>query len=382
MEVGHYRILAAYYASYFAIIGVWLPYWPLYLSHQLGFGPAEIGLLTALALGIKVAGPPVWGAMADRGSRHGVLVGTSWATLLAFALFLPAHGLTAMVAITILYSFFHAGPLALVEATTMEQVVRHGGDYGRIRLWGSLGFIVLALGLGPLTDLWGLLLVPVAILLLHGGCALLAHRMPAAETVPVEAGGGGTGVLAHAGVGWFYLSTLLMQFSHAAYYGFFSLHLEQNGYSRTLIGLLWSLGVIAEVLLLSHSRWLLERVGVSLVLSGSLLLATARWALYGVTVWWPLLVVGQTLHAFTFGAFHVAAIRRTHEAAPPGARATAQAWYGAFSFGIGGGLGLLISGRLYEVVGAGPLFALMAVAAALGALASLWAARHFQPRYP
>lgn len=346
------------------------------MSH-LGHSAESIGLLTAVALGIKVLGPPVWGNLADRGSRHRVIMLTSFAACAASTLFLSATTLPLLLLAAAIYSFFHTGPLSLVEATTMEVITRQGGDYGRIRLWGSWGFILFALGLGPITDRWGVDLVPATLVGLLAAGALITFYLPHGDPHPEQVETEGRKLFHRPEVRWFYLTTLLMQLSHSAYYGFLSLHLEQNGFSKTAIGLLWALGVAAEVGFMLRSGPILARFGLSAILTGSLLLASIRWGIYSMTLFWPLLIVGQLLHAATFGAFHVASVQRVFAMAPHASRGTAQSWYSALSFGVGGGIGLLGSGYLFDRIGAGPLFGLMSAVAGLGLLASLRASRLF-----
>lgn len=371
MSPGIYWILAAFYACYFGVIGIWLPYWPLYLE-SLGLDGAAIGLLFALSQGIKVLAPPLWGGMADKGDRRHVLILTSFATWAGFCLFFLGTSFPFLVTVTLIYSFIHAGPLSLAETTTMEQVVRHGGDYGRIRVWGSLGFIAASMALGPITDRWGVTPVLWSIALLLLIAAGLAVKTPPPEASPPHDRHASRlrTLLSRPGVGWFFIAAMCMQFSHGAYYGFFSLHLEHNGFSRTDIGLLWSLGVASEIAVLTHARWIIQKIGVAPLLTLSTLLAALRWGITAATLWMPLLLMAQLLHAFTFGGFHVAAVRRAYDAAPPGGRATVQAWYGALSFGLGGSLGLLLSGQLFERFGAGMLYGVMALVALLGAFAA------------
>lgn len=333
---------------------------------SLGHPPEDIGLLIALALAIKLFGPPIWGPLADRGSRRLVLIGTSFAAWISSWLFFLSDTLSILIIGALLYSFFQNAQLSLVEATTLETVDRYAGDYGKIRLWGSWGFIVLAFGLGLATDIWGLSLVPWVLTLLLMGSAFISLTLPEAESKPAK--NAKNNLFSKPSVRWFYATCLLMQFSHGTYYGFMSIHLANYGFSRTAIGMLWALGVISEVFLMSHSKNLLSYFGVSRVISLSLFLALVRWSLYATPPWWPFLILGQILHAFTFGSFHIASVRRTFEMAPLASRATAQAWYSALSFGLGGGVSLLLSGYLYEKVGAELLFVLMAFMASLGLL--------------
>ncbi|MBF0614889.1 MAG: MFS transporter [Magnetococcales bacterium] len=367
--------LIGFYATYFAVVGVWIPYWPLHLT-SLGVTPQTIGLLTALTQWMRIPAPPGWGYVADRGSRYNVVVLTCTGSLVSFGLFFLDTRLDWILGVTILYSLFHAGPLALTDATAMELSVKHHWDYGQLRLWGSWGFILCSLGLGPISDQLGLQTIPMVILLLLLANLLCALRLP---RTPNHAGQHTSirTLFARADVKWFYFSATLMQFSHGGYYGFMSLHLQQHGFSRTLIGLLWAVGVVAEVVLMSRSRTLLDRVGVTRLLTFSLLLAAVRWSVYATTTEWIWLGAAQLLHAFTFGAFHVASIRRVHDLAPIQARGTAQGWLGALSYGLGGGVSMALSGLVLERFGHETMFAMLALAALFGTLASWRAATLF-----
>ncbi|MBF0294971.1 MAG: MFS transporter [Magnetococcales bacterium] len=372
--------LAGFYACYFAVLGVWLPFWPLYLSH-LGHSAETIGILTALAQWIKIPAPPLWGRVADRGAgRHTVILYTCLATLLAFCLFFLDHGLLWLALATVLYSLFHAAPLSLTDSLAMELCVRRRWDYGRIRLWGSWGFVVLTLMAGPMTDAWGIGIVPfvIAVLLLTG--FLFAMRLPRLEVHPWT--GPAPAIFDRPEVRWFYFSAFLMQFSHGAYYGFMSLHLQQHDFSRTAIGLLWAVGVVAEVGLMHRSQSLLDRFGISRLLTFSLLMAVVRWTLYASTLQVGLLLAGQLLHAFTFGAFHIAAVRRVYDMAPVNGRGAAQGWLSGLSYGAGGGLGMAVSGVLFDSRGSQILFGVMALAALAGVAASHRSALLFVHREP
>ncbi|MBF0214732.1 MAG: MFS transporter [Magnetococcales bacterium] len=364
--------IAGFYACYFAVVGVWIPYWPLHLTN-LGYGAQTIGLLTALTQWIRIPVPPLWGGMADRGSRYGVILLTCSGALISFCLFLFDSSPLWILTVTILYSIFHTGPLSLTDATAMELCVRHRWDYGRLRLWGSWGFILFSLGVGPLSDRYGLEIIPVVIALLLAANLLFALAMPRTpphpgDKIPL------TALFARADVRWFYFSATLMQFSHGGYYGFLSLHLQQHDFTRTAIGLLWAVGVVAEVLLMSRSAALLTRFGVAPLLTFSMAIATLRWLCFATTTEWIPLVLAQLLHAFTFGAFHVSSVRRVHDLAPRQARAVAQGWLSALSYGAGGGLGMALSGLVLERFGHEAMFTLMALAALIGTLASWRAA--------
>jgi len=151
----------------------------------------------------------------------------------------------------------------------------------------------------------------------------------------------------------FLAACLFMQAGHGAYYAFFSIYMEQTGYSKTVIGQLWTLGVVAEILVFLVMHRLLHRWGARRVLLASLFLAAVRWVLTGYfpdVVW--IILFAQTLHAATFGSFHAAAIHLVHQYFTGRHQGRGQALYSSLSFGAGGALGSLCSGYLWE--GAGP----------------------------
>lgn len=379
-HVNSYLSLAGFYAFYFATLGTWMPYWPLYMSHM-GHSPAAIGVITALSMAIKLLGPPVWGRLADNSnSRKTIIIATSLGALVSSGLFFLDGGFLLLAIAVAFLHFFLVGSIALVETTAMETITRHHWDYGRIRLWGSGGFILLALGLGPLTDRWGLWLVPLSLSLFLLLQTLISTRLPESEPHPPGPKTPPPSLFRPKEIFWFNLMGFLMLLSHGAYYGFISIHLENNGFSKTAIGTLWSLGVLAEIAILATSNVILKRLGVSFVLIGSLLFAVLRWTIFSQTLWLPLLILGQLLHAFTFGTFHICVIRRVFETSPPGHRATAQSWFSSISYGAGLGIGLLLCGALFERVGAQSLFAIMASVALLGTFAALRHAKYFKMR--
>ena len=170
----------------------------------------------------------------------------------------------------------------------------------------------------------------------------------------------------------FFLVCFLLQGGHGAYYAFYSIYMEATGYSKTLIGQLWALGVVAEVLVFILMHRLLQRFGARRVLMASLLLAAVRWLLIG---YFPgdlgLMLLAQTLHAATFGTFHASAIHLVHHYFPGRLQGRGQALYSSLSFGAGGALGSLASGFLWESAGADVTFAVSAVVSLL-AFAVAW----------
>ncbi|WP_370445958.1 MFS transporter [Acidiferrobacter sp. SPIII_3] len=350
---------SAFYACYFSALGVLLPYWPLYLR-QRGFGPRALGDLMALLALSRVVAPYVGGALSDRlGHRMTAVRG---AAVLAFACFLTipyAHGFAAMAAVMMAFSFFWYATLPPVEASTLAF---HGDRYGRIRLWGSIGFIIAVLGLGPVLDRFGAAtVVPVIAMLLFG---LWLTTLGLAPLTPPAATGARPPI--QPGLLPFLAACFLMQVSYGPYYTFYSLYLAHYGYSKAAIGALWALGVICEVLVFWQAGRFFAHFRESRLLAFTFALAIVRWILIALFPRsWPLLALAQTFHAFTFGLYHAVAVRLVSRFAGPGAKARAQAIYGTAA-GAGAAAGAAMSGYLWVALGREGMFLAAAAVAAVG----------------
>jgi PPP family 3-phenylpropionic acid transporter len=265
-------------------------------------------------------------------------------------------------------SFFTSAAMPLAEATTFGHVRGDTGRYARIRLWGSVGFILSVVGIGYFLDVaslrsWLWLVIGIY------GCALVATwQVPesaahssSAPSVPART------ILARPEVAGLLGACFLMATAHGAYYSFFSVHLVDNGYSKSSVGWLWALGVICEVAVFWWMPQLIARLGLYRVLVVSFGLAVVRFLLIGWLVQSPvLLVFAQTLHAATFGAYHAAAIGIIHRWFDGAHQAKGQALYTALSFGAGGTLGGVASGAAWSAFGPAVTFTIAAVAAGLG----------------
>ncbi len=269
-----------------------------------------------------------------------------------------------------LFSFFWNACLAQFEANTMNHLDGQESRYGMLRLWGSVGFILVVAGGGLLLERFGIgLLIPLTALLI-AGTLVMSLLVPSHSGRQADQQQPRIGVLLRQpAVLLFLLACLLMQASHGPYYTFFSIYLESIGHSRSLVGYLWALGVVAEVaVFILLVRWL-PRWGAGPVMFVSLLLAALRWALiaWGATNLW-LLLVAQLLHAATFGAFHAAAIARVHQLFSGRLQGRGQALFSSAGFGLGGAFGALYSGYAWEGLGPNATFMVAAGLAGLGAV--------------
>jgi PPP family 3-phenylpropionic acid transporter len=366
-----YARLSSYYLFHFGAFGALVPFWGPYLLER-GFEPVAIGILMAILMGTKIVAPNLFGAVADqRAERMSIVRLGALAALLSFCGVFWAEGFWAMALTMALWSFFWNGPLPLMEAVTFNHLGERVNRYAQVRVWGSIGFILVVLAVGWWQQQAGSGVVPVAVLILFGGVLLSVLMVPdrphghrSLEPLSLAR------LLKRREVLFFLAACLLMQASHGAYYAFYSIFLEARGYSQSAVGALWAFGVAAEVVVFLVMHRLLERFGARRVILASLALAVLRWLLVGLFVDLALVqVAAQTLHAASFGTFHAAAIHQVHQYFPGATQGRGQALYNSISFGVGGAFGSLVSGLLWSGVGASLTFVVAAAFAALG-----WAA--------
>lgn len=367
MQLPYWR-LSGYYFFYFAFIGVFSPYFGLYLQ-SIAFSAWDIGLLMSQMQLMRLLGPYAWGWLADRGhGRVGIVRLAGGMSLLGFLAFFWLDRLEPMLVAMTVLAFFWSAALPLVETLTFDHLRGQPARYGSIRLWGSVGFIVSVLGTGALLDwvpeagvLWVCTLVLAGILV----CSLLLPEAEQRAVAGVQAPVGS--ILAQPRVRALLGACFAMSLAHGAYYIFYSIHLAAHGYSKSEVGLLWSLGVLAEILVFL----LMPRLGRWLGLRRILLISFAAAVLRFLLMGWgveslALVLLGQVLHALTFGAYHAAAIAVVSLWFPGSSQARGQALYSSLSFGAGGLLGGLVSGLIWEDAGAGWTYSLSALAALVG----------------
>ncbi|MFM1891317.1 MAG: transporter, family, 3-phenylpropionic acid transporter [Pseudomonadota bacterium] len=365
-----YWRLSGYYFFYFAALGALVPFWGLYLQSQ-GFGALAIGQLMAILMATKVVAPPLWGWLGDHlGHRMRIVRLASLASALVFGGMFWAEGFWPIALVMILFSFFWNASLPQFEVVTFTYLAERVARYARIRVWGSIGFILTVMLLGVLVDARGAAVVLPAVLVIYVGIWLstLLVRDPAPQPHP-EAQPSILTVLRRPAILAFFGAVFFMQMGHGAYYAFYTIYMEDHGYSKTLIGQLWALGVLAEVALFLVMHRLLARWGGRRVLVASLLVAALRWVVIGL---FPsslaLMLLAQLMHAATFGTFHAAAIHLVHHYFRGRHQGRGQALYSSLSFGAGGALGSLSSGMTWDALGATQTFLIASGISVVGAL--------------
>ena len=373
-----YWRLSGFYFFYFATLGVLVPYWSLYLQ-SIDFTPVDIGNLIAVLMLSRIVAPVIWGWIADhREQRMAVVRLASFLAVVAYSGVFLGASFWWLAAVMALFSFFWHASLPLLEVFVMHHTAARPGAYGRVRLWGSIGFIITVMALGLVIDEYGPWWVLPALLLLILGIWLSSLSLPESEM---------KGAVAHAGplravllrpeVFAFLLACLLMQMSHGPYYTFYSIYLEDYGYSKTIIGSLWAFAVVCEIGVFLSMQRLLARVSLRAVLIVSFLLAVVRWLLIG---YFPenlsVLVMAQAMHAATFGSFHASAIQLVHRFFTGRHRHRGQAIYGSLSFGIGGAVGSFYSGHAWATLGPEITFSIASGCAGLAFLVAVLLIRH------
>ncbi|NEV60900.1 MFS transporter [Thiorhodococcus minor] len=370
-----YWRLSSYYLFYFASLGALVPYWSLYLQGE-GLSALAIGQLMAILSGTKIVAPMIWGHIVDHtGQRMRLVRLGALLSVLGFATVFLAEGFWGLALAMFLFSFFWNASLPQMEAVTFNHLGAQPSRYALVRVWGSIGFILVVIALGLSLEAGSLSMVPVWVLILVFGIWLSALVVP--DSAPEQGEHAAVSLrslLRKPSVIAFLAACFLMQLSHGIYYAFYSIHLESSGYSSVAVGNLWALGVIAEVLIFLVMHRLLDRFGARRVLLWSLALAVARWLAIGAFVeTLAIQLVAQVLHAATFGTFHASAIHLVHHSFPGRTQGRGQALYNSVSFGAGGAAGSLIGGVLWAEQGALVTFGVGAAAAAIGwIVALLW----------
>lgn len=367
-----YWRLSGYYFFYFASLGALVPFWGPYLQSR-GFDALAIGQLMAILVGTKIVAPMLWGHIVDQtGRRMPVVRLAALVSVIAFLGVFLAEGFWPVAIAMVLFSFFWNASLPQMEAVTFNHLRHRVSGYALIRLWGSVGFILVVAILGLQLESAPLDLVPLWVLSLFACIWLSTLAVPdSAPVVQDQVAPALRSLLARRDVVAFLLACFLMQSSHGVYYAFYSIHLASVGYATSAIGALWALGVIAEVMVFLVMRDLLERFGARRVLIFSLALAVLRWLLIGgFAALLPVAIFAQLLHAATFGTFHAAAIHLVHRYFRGRTQGRGQALYNSLSFGAGGAAGSLVGGLLWAELGPAVTFGVAACAAALGLLAA------------
>jgi PPP family 3-phenylpropionic acid transporter len=365
----HQRLSRFYFVYYF-FVGAFVPYWGLYLKSE-QFTAADIGILMSLFQISRIFAPNFWGWLADHtGKRAQWIQLTAFLGLCGFTAVFWAHGFYWLFFVMAALSLFTSSTLPLAESLTLAHLATTNGHYSRIRMWGSLGFIVASVILGYFIDfagirslLWFLLIVQMVLL-------MLSRTLPDPKVVQHAHDQFSIWqVIKQPNVIALLVGCSLMVTAHGVLYNFYSIYLSDHGYSKGLIGLLWSVGVICEIGIFMLMPKIMQHYSLKTILLISLALAVFRFCLIGFAIdniW--LLVLAQTLHAATFGSFHAASVEVITQFFNGRHQAKGQAIYNSVAYGIGGTIGGVAGGYALQYLGGQKTFMLAAIFPLIGIL--------------
>ncbi|HET7833223.1 MAG TPA: MFS transporter [Gallionella sp.] len=370
----YYWRIAGFYFFYYAFVGLFAPYWTLYLK-SIHFDAIEIAILMSVQPVMRMIAPNIWGWLADHTGKRLLVVQV--AAALSALFYLGVFATTSfwgMLLVLGLMSFFWSASMPLVEATTLSYLGKHSARYGRIRSWGSIGFIVSVVGLGYAFDYIAIAWLLWAGLVCELGILLFARQIPHTEVAPHHTDQQPIRqILLQPRVLALFGACFLMSVAHGPYYTFYSIYLVEHGYAKSAVGALWALGVICEIGVFFVMPWLVRRYGFNRILLVSFGLAVLRFVLIGWGVdYLLLLLLAQTLHAATFGAYHASSVGLVHEFFQGRHQSKGQAIFGSITYGAGGMLGGLASGPIWQHYGPAVLYSASAGMALLGLLLMGW----------
>ncbi|HEV8078357.1 MAG TPA: MFS transporter [Marinobacter sp.] len=346
----HWRLSNVYF-WFFALLGGMLPYWSLYLEGR-GFSYLQIASLMATIQLTKIVAPSVWGHLGDRTGQRVRLVrfGAVTGSLCFTGVFLEP-GFVGLLLVMLAFTFFWNAVLPLYEVITLQVLGSQRNQYGKIRLWGSVGFIAAVALIGVLLEWVDIRYLPMLLVPLFAGIAVSAWMLPVEKVVHRQKSPRGSlkAILTHPAVIAFFVMNFLLQVAHGSYYTVFSIHLQLHDYGKLAIGLLWSLGVIAEIVLFMVMHRLGARFSVRYIVLAALLLSLLRWLLIAEMVSvLPVLIVAQLLHAASYGALHAVSVQYIQGFFGRHHHGQGQALYSGLTFGAGGALGAWGAGFLVE----------------------------------
>ena len=362
---------AALSATYFAHIGFFNPYLPLWLK-ELGLPIVVISLLTSVQSFTRVFAPYAWGALSDHTGERVRLLRLSAAIALLVSLGLWWDGGAWWIGLVLLVLFTHTSSMmSLTEAAMAHLVAGDWGRYGRVRLWGSAGFMLTVFAAGAWFEGHGMRDFPAWTAVTLGGVLLCTWWLPDVREKHAH-----EQAVKEPAVRWFFASLFFHVMAHFAIYGFLSLYLDALGYSKAMIGTLWAVSVLVEIAWFFAQGRLIGRLRMTqwLVVGGAA--AVLRMALTaGLGGWLAAMFIAQALHALTFASHHTACIAMLTQHFPGRLRGRGQALFTVIGYGLGGVLGVLAGGALVSWLGYQAMFGVATGLALLGTLCAVRASR-------
>ncbi|WP_437894916.1 MFS transporter [Sorangium sp. So ce124] len=404
------RAISLYYFGIFAVLGVYLPLFPSWLEAR-GIRGLAMGAIAATLPAMGLVAPPVFGLIADAlGVRVWLLRAACAGAFVVFALLALSSalgvslGFGGLFVAALAFAFFRSPMFMMADVVAVEASASSGIAYGRLRLWGSISFALMAIASGALVDpaqpaafpstIAASLLIAFAISWALPARSEAPFRRSALRDGAADAAGAARAPAAEGSVRQrarallqshdfrlFLAASFLAQSATSSYDLCYTLHLRDIGFPESLVGVAWAVGVAGEIALMAFSGPLLKRFAPPTVLAFAFAGASLRWALLSYVRFWPALLAIQPLHAVSFGMMWVASLAYTKDRSPPQILATAQGLFTA-SAGAGSVVGMLVWGELYKHGGGTLTFGVASITALIAFVLAVTFARSTRPTRP
>ncbi|RZG85624.1 MFS transporter [Acinetobacter pittii] len=368
--------LGGFYFFYYSIVGTFMPYWNLYLQDQ-GFNYQEIGVLSSIAIVTRFFAPLVWGWIADKSGKRMLLVriATWMESCIWLAIFIVSNTFQSVALLMLIFSFFQNAILAQFEGVTLFWL----GDqkaklYGKIRKWGSVGFIVGVFTIGAILEIVHISMLPILLLIIASLAFIWSFTIREPDSAPTSQKYLEPlfPVLKRPTVAAFFAIEFILLFSHAPFYSFYSNFLKSLNFSTTEIGFLWAMGVFAEIFMFSIASKIFQRFSWRSLVIVCLLVTSIRWMLVAVFSHYFIgQLFAQCLHAFSFGLFHLIAMRVIFQNFSAGQQGRGQALYSTM-WGLGVAFGSVLAGHFWKILSGELIFMCASVVVLLGLCFVKW----------
>ena len=363
----------SFFFLYFAYIGLVSPYASLFFLDR-GFNVIEIAVLMSMLQVTRIIGPFSWGWLSDYlSNRVGIIrVCACLAALVFLSIFFLHSYISFFIWMFVLHTIL-SSQMPLGETATIHTLYKDNTfdkRYGRLRLWGSIGFITMVLAAGELFQRKGIELYPYVGVIVLFALALTTFCLHEPKTERRKMVKGELWVvLLNPDVRWFLISGFFMIFAHAALYVFYSLYLANLGYNKFQIGLFWALGVAAEVIFFYFQNKVLSRLDAEVILQGAFGIGVIRFILIAFLPITSVLILAQLMHAATFAAHHSAATKLLQRWFTGPLQARGQAVMATVSYGLGGTIGGLCAGWIWDLSQPRDVFVAAAFACGIAGMA-------------
>ncbi|WP_336975462.1 MFS transporter [Acinetobacter pittii] len=362
--------LGGFYFFYYSIVGTFMPYWNLYLQDQ-GFNYQEIGVLSSIAIVTRFFAPLVWGWIADKSGKRMLLVrlATWMESCIWLAIFIVPNTFQSIALLMLIFSFFQNAILAQFEGVTLFWL----GDqkaklYGKIRKWGSVGFIVGVFTIGAILEIVPISMLPILLLIIASLAFVWSFTIREPDSAPTSQKHLEPllPVLKRPTVAAFFAIEFILLFSHAPFYSFYSNFLKSLSFSTTQIGFLWAIGVFAEIFMFSIAAKVFQHFSWRILVIVCLILTSIRWMMVAIfSHYFVVQIFAQCLHAFSFGLFHLIAMRVIFQNFSAGQQGRGQALYSTM-WGLGVAFGSVLAGHFWKILSGEVIFMCASAVVLLG----------------